>query len=625
MNFADPWVTQDNTESDSISSISNNNSNTSTNPTTISVHIPPTAAAATIVQEENTIVAIAASLEFEDNFIPQQPPLNPRQPQDNRLPDSDNYLAALEKRLHRLKHNPGVLQQLAERREACMQSLLAGSIALRTDADLELEEPVNSNELLRFIRPEQALSQAEVVQLVQHDQLQLDAEEYDESHEGEESGTETTTTAVNLEQVAYFLVTGASRGIGAKMAIETARKLKPGSVVVLLARSASGLESTRSEILTVNPHVTVVTSSVDLATASKELLNEILDKSLGKQPVDRFGLACVIHNVGTVGNVGRKAAELDDRADWEQYFGTNLFTVAVLNSCFLRKFQPVPDRLVVNITSKACLVPFQSMAYYCAGKAAREMYFRVLAEEEASAGVTVLNYSPGPVDTEMTVDLQANSNAPGIRDYFKNLRDTTTILTTEQTTAKFLRILENGLFQSGDHIPCWCAVCGGKMLINSSLGRTFLFLTNLAWKNRVALPALIMVGCMVFNYRGEIEINIHTERIALHDLPNRQHGGGGGGAGGGAFGAIAIDLDDYSDEEDEFEDEDLLEYYDSEDDDDEYSYDEDDLYSSYDEEDDNETADGVNEGEHGPDEGGTLNGTIRINRFATVNIHNARR
>lgn len=193
MNFADPWVTQDNTASDSISISSNSNSDSNANPTTIDVHIPQ--ASANAGQEENTVVAITASLEFEDNFIPQQSsPLNPREPQDNRLPDSDNYLATLEKRLHRLKHNPGVLQQLAERREACMQSLLAGSIALRTDADLELEEPVNSNELLRFIRPEQALSQAEVVQLVQHDQLQLDAEEYEESHEGEESGTESSTS-----------------------------------------------------------------------------------------------------------------------------------------------------------------------------------------------------------------------------------------------------------------------------------------------------------------------------------------------------------------------------------------------------------------------------------------------
>uniref|UniRef100_A0A182MA09 Uncharacterized protein n=1 Tax=Anopheles culicifacies TaxID=139723 RepID=A0A182MA09_9DIPT len=181
MNFADPWVTQDKKTGESISN----------NSTVISEPIPPANVA---VPEDTAAIVAIASLEFEDNFIPVQPPLNPREPQDNRLPDSDNYLAALEKRLHRLKNHPSVLQQLAERREACMQSLLGGNVDLRTDADLELEEPVNSNELLRFIRPEQALSQAEVVQLVQHDQLQLEAEEHEETREGEESGTESSTS-----------------------------------------------------------------------------------------------------------------------------------------------------------------------------------------------------------------------------------------------------------------------------------------------------------------------------------------------------------------------------------------------------------------------------------------------
>uniref|UniRef100_A0A2M3ZAG5 Sepiapterin reductase n=1 Tax=Anopheles braziliensis TaxID=58242 RepID=A0A2M3ZAG5_9DIPT len=262
------------------------------------------------------------------------------------------------------------------------------------------------------------------------------------------------STAVDLEQVAYFLVTGASRGIGATMAIETARKFKPGSVVVLLARSASGLESTRSTIQSVNPHITVITSSVDLASASKELLNEILDKSLAGRTATEspFRLAFIIHNVGTIGNVTRKAIDLDERTSWEEYFGTNVFNVAVLNSCFLRKFDSVPRKLVVNITSKACLSPFPSMTYYCSGKAAREMYFRVLADEEAGTNLTVLNYSPGPVDTEMTVEIQGQSHSAGIREYFQGLRDTTTILTTEQTTAKFLHVIQAGTYKSGDHV-----------------------------------------------------------------------------------------------------------------------------------------------------------------------------
>ncbi|XP_052892723.1 uncharacterized protein LOC128300635 isoform X2 [Anopheles moucheti] len=150
------------------------------------------------------------------------------------------------------------------------------------------------------------------------------------------------------------------------------------------------------------------------------------------------------------------------------------------------------------------------------------------------------------------------------------------------------------------------------MLINSAFGRTFLFLTNLAWKNRVALPALIMVGCMVLNYRGEIEINIHTERIALHDLPNRQQQQQ---QQAGAFGGIAIDhLEDFSDD-DELDEDDLYDYFESDEEDDEFvtedEEDEDD--DTYDEEDDDEDGERM------------LNGTIRLNWYTTLNIHNARR
>lgn len=150
------------------------------------------------------------------------------------------------------------------------------------------------------------------------------------------------------------------------------------------------------------------------------------------------------------------------------------------------------------------------------------------------------------------------------------------------------------------------------MLLNSNLGRTFLFLTELAWKNRVALPALIMVGCMVFNFRWEIEVNIHAERIAVQDLPGRPYGA--------AFGGIAIDhLENYTDDGDD----DFDEYYDTdydeedEDGEDDSYDDEDDLYySSADEEDE--------DGEQ-PGRRDTLNGMIRINRYAVVNFHNARR
>lgn len=142
----------------------------------------------------------ATQLQFEDNF---EPPAvvrdSQQQPQDGRLPDSDSYLATLERRLKRIKSNPTVLQQLAERREACMQQLLNDTSAAASngnyDEQLEYETPAFNHELLRIIRPEQALSAAELVHLVKYDHLE-GAEEEPDCKEGgeEESGTESSTS-----------------------------------------------------------------------------------------------------------------------------------------------------------------------------------------------------------------------------------------------------------------------------------------------------------------------------------------------------------------------------------------------------------------------------------------------
>lgn len=44
---------------------------------------------------------------------------------------------------------------------------------------------------------------------------------------------------------------------------------------------------------------------------------------------------------------------------------------------------------------------------------------------------------------------------------------------------------------------------------------TFLFLSNLAYKNRVTIPVIITIAFLVCNFRWEVEISIQTERIQL--------------------------------------------------------------------------------------------------------------
>lgn len=78
------------------------------------------------------------------------------------------------------------------------------------------------------------------------------------------------------------------------------------------------------------------------------------------------------------------------------------------------------------------------------------MYFRVLAKEEDD--IIVLNYSPGPVDTAMTLDIRANSASPEIRDSFNGFREENVMLEPVETARKFVEIVERGDYKTGDQI-----------------------------------------------------------------------------------------------------------------------------------------------------------------------------
>jgi hypothetical protein len=78
------------------------------------------------------------------------------------------------------------------------------------------------------------------------------------------------------------------------------------------------------------------------------------------------------------------------------------------------------------------------------------MFFRVLAEENPS--LNVLNYAPGPVDTDMVSEVISGTGDADIRGIFVNLKKTETILTVDQTTNRIIEVLENGKFESGQHV-----------------------------------------------------------------------------------------------------------------------------------------------------------------------------
>ncbi|XP_053691872.1 uncharacterized protein LOC128740359 [Sabethes cyaneus] len=110
--------------------------------------------------------------------------------------------------------------------------------------------------------------------------------------------------------------------------------------------------------------------------------------------------------------------------------------------------------------------------------------------------------------------------------------------------------------------------------MSGTFGRTFMFLTDLAWKSRVTLPVLITVGFMILNFRWEVEINIHAERIAIQGVEDGDGGGDGRENRSEIIGGIDYSLeeawstDDSEGDEDEYE-ESEYETTDDEDEDDE--------------------------------------------------------
>lgn len=255
-------------------------------------------------------------------------------------------------------------------------------------------------------------------------------------------------------QKTYCLITGASKGIGRNFAIEFSRKFAANSLIVLLARSEAGLLETKNLIYKANSEVKVLVYPIDLGKSDSELFLKVMQNSLEdgeSKPID-FELSIIVHNVGSVGDVSEGTAEMSDIIKWQEYFALNVYSVASLNSQFLKVFTDgsVKRRTVINVTSLAAIKPIKSMGYYCAGKAAREMFFKVLAEENPT--LDVLNYAPGPVDTDMVAEVMSNTGDAETKGMFVNLKETKTILTVDQTTKRIVGLLESGKYKSGQHV-----------------------------------------------------------------------------------------------------------------------------------------------------------------------------
>lgn len=181
--MTDPWLVREKTINQE--SLENSSTDTNSNETTLNQI------------ESNT------TLQFEDNFLPTHNSINTssnnKSSQHSRLPDSEDYLQSLEKKLKKIKKNPKILEALSEKRAECLRNLLEDNLFINKDESLELDAPISTGdsavqELYRHIQPVQALSVGETVHIVKYDQLEPEEDiEGDQQQTQEDSNSESNS------------------------------------------------------------------------------------------------------------------------------------------------------------------------------------------------------------------------------------------------------------------------------------------------------------------------------------------------------------------------------------------------------------------------------------------------
>ncbi|KAM8940448.1 sepiapterin reductase [Pelodytes ibericus] len=246
------------------------------------------------------------------------------------------------------------------------------------------------------------------------------------------------------------ILTGASRGFGRSVALELASRFLPGSELLLLSRSEEAMRWLAGELGQKCPGVSVHWQAADLSTGQGlEQAVKAAKELQGHQSAEKL---LIINNAASLGDISRSFVEFTDPNEVNEYLFFNVSSVMCLTSSLLKTFQQRQglQRVVVNISSLAALQPFKSWTLYCAGKAARDMMFRVLAEEETD--IRVLNYAPGPLDTDMQKEIRASSADPEVRLHFTDMKNSSTLIDSKVSARKMVQILQTDSYESGAHV-----------------------------------------------------------------------------------------------------------------------------------------------------------------------------
>ena len=187
------------------------------------------------------------------------------------------------------------------------------------------------------------------------------------------------------------LLTGASRGIGAGIALELG---KQGAILYGTATSEKGAASItqtlKSNDINGQGLVLNVNNNISIQNAIDHI-NEVSE-----------GINILVNNVGITKDTLLMRMKDDD---WDDVINTNLKSVYKLSQVAIKNMMKARYGRIINISSVVGHMGNAGQTNYAATKAGIIGFTKSLAQEVGSRGITVNCVAPGFIDTDMTKEL----------------------------------------------------------------------------------------------------------------------------------------------------------------------------------------------------------------------------
>ncbi|XP_050445244.1 inactive hydroxysteroid dehydrogenase-like protein 1 isoform X3 [Cataglyphis hispanica] len=211
----------------------------------------------------------------------------------------------------------------------------------------------------------------------------------------------------------WAVVTGSTDGIGKAYAKELAIR---NMNLILISRNLEKLESTKEEILLINPKIEVKVITADFTEGENAFIKI-------RSQLQNIPIGILVNNVGKQYEYPMYVGEVPEKELWD-IINVNVGATTLMTRLVIGQMQKRGRGVIVNVSSGSEFQPLPLMTVYAATKAYVKSFSDALRAEYSRHGITVHHLSPLFVNTKMNAfshRLQVSSIfVPDATTYAKN-------------------------------------------------------------------------------------------------------------------------------------------------------------------------------------------------------------